>query len=351
MDLANILLAFFDPLIFSALGVNIKEIEFERPIALYLILLPLIWFFLLQNIFKIQKNANIFIPFKHLEDLQNKSHRKNLTYKTLFVFLIWSLMIIAISGPIKVDNNRFTEKNGYRISLVIDTSLSMNALDFSKSRNELKTRLDVIKEVVTEFINKKNNDLFALITFGDYPVLQSPMTSDQSTIAELLKQSHIGEYGNSTAIGDALALAVDSLKPYKKSRVIILLTDGANSSGIYSPEIIAQIARNNNIPIYTIGIGKDDKVPFLVGNNQVSYQYLPLDEKALINISEISNGKYFKVENMKDLRKVYNDISKLTKIKIKNYDNIQITYYHFEILLTMLLMLISAHLIKLLRRA
>ena len=72
-------------------------------------------------------------------------------------------MVVAIAGPIKVDNNKFIEKNGYRISLnQIDTSLSMNALDFSKNKNELKTRLDVIKEVVTEFIKIKNNDNFCL---------------------------------------------------------------------------------------------------------------------------------------------------------------------------------------------
>jgi Ca-activated chloride channel family protein len=351
MDITKIFNKSLDYIFEPLLGFSLHEIEFNRPEFLYLILIPIFWFLFLQRIIKIQKNANIFIPFKHLEELQSKSTKLTISFRTIYIFLIWSLLAIAMAGPIKIENKQYTEKSGYRISLVIDTSLSMNALDFSINKQNLKTRLDVIKEVVTDFINKKNNDLFALITFGDYPVLQSPMTFNQSTIIEFLQQSYVGEYGNSTAMGDALALAVDSLKPYKKSRIIILLTDGANSSGTYSPEIIAQIAKQENIPIYTIGIGKQDKVPLLVGNNQIRYEYLPLDEETLKTISNISNGKYYKVSNTKDLKQVYADISKLTKIKIKNHDNLLITYYHFEILLITLLMFITAHLLKLFRKA
>ncbi|MBT4989793.1 MAG: VWA domain-containing protein [Rickettsiales bacterium] len=346
MDLTKIFPYSISDIIYNISAFNWVDIDFARPFYLALIIVPLVWFLFLQNIFKIQKNANIFIPFTHLEELQRSSYRNNITFRSIYIFVIWAILIIAIAGPIKIENNRYTERNGYRISLVIDTSLSMNALDFSINKNNYKTRLDVIKEVITNFINLKTNDLFALITFGDFPVLQSPMTSDNTTIIKYLENSYVGEFGNSTAIGDALALAIDSLKPYSKSKVIILLTDGSNSSGKYSPETIAYLAKDQKIPIYTIGIGKNKKVPLLIGKNQIRYEYLPLDEASLKSISNITNGKYFKVNDTKDLKKVYSEISKLTKIKLKNFDNIQITYYHYHLLIMAIIMIILAHLIK-----
>ncbi|MBL6784904.1 MAG: VWA domain-containing protein [Rickettsiales bacterium] len=255
--------------------------------------------------------------------------------------------MIAISGPISVLTNKHTEKNGYRISLVIDTSLSMNALDFSKNKNDLTTRLDVIKNVIAKFIKNKNNDFFSLITFGDFPVLQSPLTADKNAIIQYLNNSYVGEFGNSTAMGDALGLAINSLNEFNKSRVIILLTDGANSSGEFLPETIAYIAKEKNIPIYTIGIGKEDKVPLLISNNRITYEFLPLDEKSLKQIAEISNGKYFKVTDINDLKKVYSEISKLTKVKLKSYDNVEIKYHHKELLILAFMMLIIAHFFKL----
>ncbi|MBT4921449.1 MAG: VWA domain-containing protein [Rickettsiales bacterium] len=325
------------------------DIDFSRPYYLALITLPLIWFLFLQNILKIHKNARLFIPFAHLEELQRASNRNNISFKSIYIFLIWVLLVIATAGPIKTDNNNYTERNGYRISLVIDTSLSMNALDFSKDRLHYTTRLDVIKKVVTNFITLKTNDLFALITFGDFPILQSPMTSDNATIINYLENSYVGEFGNSTAIGDALALAIEGLKPYEKSKIIILLTDGANSSGQYSPETVAHLAKEQNIQIYTIGIGRNEKVPLLINKNQIIYEYLPLDEESLKSISKITNGKYFKAEDTKDLAKVYKEISKLTKIKLKNFDNLQVTYYHYQFLIIASIMMILGHLLKIRR--
>lgn len=333
--------------IYNLFNFDYSNLTFLRPYFLGLIFLPLIWFIFFQNIFKIQKNSNLFIPFKHLEDFQKQSNSNNPNFKTIYIYLIWLILVIAISGPISVLTNKHTEKNGYRISLVIDTSLSMNALDFSKNKNDLTTRLDVIKNVIAKFIKNKNNDFFSLITFGDFPVLQSPLTADKNAIIQYLNNSYVGEFGNSTAMGDALGLAINSLNEFNKSRVIILLTDGANSSGEFLPETIAYIAKEKNIPIYTIGIGKEDKVPLLISNNRITYEFLPLDEKSLKQIAEISNGKYFKVTDINDLKKVYSEISKLTKVKLKSYDNVEIKYHHKELLILAFMMLIIAHFFKL----
>ena len=162
-----------------------------------------------------------------------------------------------------------------------------------------------------------------------------------------MNNSYVGEFGNSTAMGDALGLAINSLNEFNKSRVIILLTDGANSSGEFLPETIAYIAKEKNIPIYTIGIGKEDKVPLLISNNRITYEFLPLDEKSLKQIAEISNGKYFKVTDINDLKKVYSEISKLTKVKLKSYDNVEIKYHHKELLIIAFMMLIIGHILKL----
>ena len=316
---------------------------------LLLIIIPIIWYIFLQNKIQIHKNAKLFIPFEHLKTIQQKNYNLKFDFKTIYIFLIYTLLIVALATPISVKKNNLIEKEGYRIFLVIDTSMSMNALDFTENKNNFKTRLDVIKEVVTQFIRKKTNDLFALVTFGDYPVLQVPLTANNKVIENYLNNTEIGEFGSATAIGDALAIAVDSLKEYNESKAIILLTDGENNIGEYSPEAISNIAKQYDIPIFTIGIGSNGEVPILVENN-VIYQYLPLDETTLKSISDITNAKYFKVKNKNEMQDVYKEISKLTKVKIKNFDNSEITHYYQIILLTCFVMILIGNILGLRRK-
>jgi Ca-activated chloride channel family protein len=225
--------------------------------------------------------------------------------------------------------NKQTEylSEGIDIILCIDTSGSMKALDFTLEGNRID-RLTVVKEVVKKFIKARASDRIGMIVFGEDAFTQCPLTLDYGVVLSFLDYVKIGIAGeDATAIGDAVALGVKRLKALEKakSRVLILLTDGRNNAGKIDPRTAAEIAKEFDVKLYTIGAGTEGEAPFLVEHplfgKQYIYQKVDLDEETLEEMAQITDGYYFRAKDTGALERVYEQINALekTEVKVKEY--------------------------------
>jgi len=239
-------------------------------------------------------------------------------------FLAISLIIIALARPQEGHKETEIISEGIDIILTIDTSGSMQAMDFTID-NKPVTRLEAVKDVVADFIKKRSGDRIGMVVFGEESFTQAPLTLDHDLLLTLLDDLTIGMAGESTAIGQAIAVSTKRLKDLEaKSKVIVLLTDGRNNSGQISPEKAAEIAKTFNIKIYTIGVGTNGPAPFMVDTmlgKHVVYENVDLDMPTLEKISEITGARSFRATDTAKLEEIYDEIDKLekSKAKVKEY--------------------------------
>ncbi len=233
-------------------------------------------------------------------------------------------LVLAMARPQSGKKTTEIVTEGVDIMLVLDTSGSMQALDFKVDGKRIN-RLEVVKKVVADFIAGRKNDRLGMVVFADQAFTQCPLTLDHGVMLEFLDKVQIGMAGDGTAIGSAIGTAVKRLKDIKaKSKLIILLTDGRNNSGRLSPEKAAEIARKYGIKIYTIGAGTKGQAPFLVNTffgPQYVYQQVDLDEGTLKQIADTTDGRYFSATDTESLKKIYARIDKMEKsqVKVKEY--------------------------------
>ena len=240
---------------------------------------------------------------------------------TAFRFLAIFLMIIALARPQWGTRQTTIMTEGINIILAVDLSESMAALDFRR-KNKIINRLEAAKGVIKEFISQRKGDRIGMVVFGSQAYTQMPLTRDYNTIISILDRLKIGAAGKSTAIGDAIGISIKRLADIpSKSNTIILLTDGRSNSGEISPDVAGEIAGQQGIRIYTIGIGTRGRVPFLVKNpvfgERYVYQRVDIDEKTLESIAKKTKGQYFRAENIKGLKKIYTTINQLEKSKVE----------------------------------
>jgi len=192
------------------------------------------------------------------------------------------------------------------------------------------TRLHVVKNVVSKFVEQRNGDRIGLILFGSEPYVQSPLTFDTTTVNTLLQEAFLGMAGRATAIGDALALGVKRLRQRpEQSRVLILMSDGTNNAGEIPPEKAAQLAAQENIKIYTIGIGADEMLQrSLFGSVRVNPSE-DLDEEMLNLLADLTDGQYFRARNTEELDDIYNLINSLEPVEqeTKSFRPTKALYY------------------------
>ena len=239
-------------------------------------------------------------------------------------FLAITLFIIAFARPQEGHKRTEILSQGVDIVLAIDTSGSMQALDFKKNETQV-TRLSVVKDVVAEFVKNREMDRIGMVVFGANAFTQCPLTLDQNILLSFLDKLKIGMAGDATAIGSAIGISARRLKDLKsKSKVIILLTDGRNNSGAISPLQAAEIAKSLGIKVYTIGVGKRGKAPFLVNSifgKRLIYQNVDIDEEVLNKISKMTDAKYFRATDLKSLKDIYKQIDLLEKSEVKSIDH------------------------------
>ena len=267
------------------------------------------------------------------------------TYKNYLVHVPFVLRIVTLSMLIlvlmrPVSTHRWSEESveGIDIMLAMDVSTSMSAVDIQPNR------IEVAKEVASQFVSGRKNDNIGLTLFAGESFTQCPLTIDYRSVLSLIDKSGIeyalnGTLKDGTAIGLGIANAVSRLKDSKaKSKVIILLTDGSNNSGEITPEDAAKIAKEYGIRIYTIGFRTDKEIvetPYGLLNNS------EFDEKTLKGIASVTGGEYFRSSSKSSLIDIYNEIDQLerTKLEIKHFGDQEERFMIFAFIAIVSLML------------
>ena len=296
------------------------NLEFLNPE--YFILLGVIPIIILWNYLNRDK-LNNSIKFSNSEAFKNSSNIYSILKVSLRYLRIISLVLIitALARPQVIDTStRVKTNSGVDIIMAIDVSASMLAKDLKPNR------LDALKNVADEFIKNRVTDRIGLVEYAGESYTKTPLTTDKSiTLRSLreIKYNNIIEGG--TAIGMGLATSVNRIKDSKaKSKVIILLTDGVNNAGFIDPITAAELAKEFQIKIYSIGLGTNGLALSPVGiDARGKFNYaniqVEIDEKLLTQISEMTGGKYFRATDNERLKEIYSDIDKLEKTEIEEF--------------------------------
>lgn len=250
----------------------------------------------------------------------------------------WIFLVSASARPQWLGEPIEQAISGRDLMLAVDLSESMTTQDF-ELQNQMVDRLTAIKAIATDFINRRVGDRLGLVLFGTNAYLQTPLTFDRKTVASLLEESAIGLAGESTAIGDAIGLAVKRLqKQQTNSRVLILLTDGANTAGEVSPLKAADLAASYKLKIYTIGVGADEMIVRSFFGAQKVNPSQDLDEKTLTAIAQKTSGKYFRARNTEELNKIYQLLDQLEPVeKDKQYFRPRTDLYFWPLSLALMM--------------
>lgn len=231
----------------------------------------------------------------------------------LLAWLAWALLVIAAARPQWAGEPIQLPVKGRDIMLAVDLSGSMQFEDFVLNGRRVN-RLTAIKAVASDFIERRKGDRIGLILFGSQAYLQTPLTFDRATVERLLQESQIGLAGKETAIGDAIGLAVKRLADEPSGqKVLILLTDGANTAGNVDPVKAAKLAKKTGLKIYTIGVGSVRRrtSPLGFGFNSPGTD---LDEPTLRKIADVTGGRYFRARNTRELQEIYDELDKLEAV-------------------------------------
>lgn len=233
----------------------------------------------------------------------------------LVAALVWLLLVIAASRPQWIGEIESLPVTGRDLLLAVDISGSMDTQDMVLNRSAVN-RLKVVKKVAGEFIQRRHGDRVGLILFGSRAYLQTPLTFDTETTATLLEESEIGLAGRETAIGDAIGLAVKRLRDDAAAdRVLVLLTDGANTSGEVQPLQAAGFAARDGLTVYTVGVGADEMMVQDFFGSRVVNPSADLDEDTLQAIADQTGGRYFRARDAESLEKIYEILDELEPVE------------------------------------
>jgi len=311
-------------------------IHFEWPWLLAALPLPLIIRWLVPAKMPVEQAA-LKVPFlDDFSDGETRAVSQGQQWPLLLAALAWLLLVIACTRPQWLGDPIEQAVSGRDLMLAVDLSGSMEEQDFVINKRSVD-RLTAAKMVAADFINRRVGDRVGLILFGTQAYLQTPLTFDRKTVMTLLNEAVIGLAGDNTAIGDAIGLAVKRLKNEQaNSRVLVLMTDGANTAGEVSPLKAAELAAANHLKIYTIGIGADEMIVRSFFGNRKINPSADLDEKSLIKIAESTGGQYYRARNTEELNNIYMRLDELEPVeKDKQYFRPRSELYYWPLSLAL----------------
>jgi Ca-activated chloride channel family protein len=316
-----------------------NDIVFAHPHYLWLLLvLPVMiaWY-----VFR-QKRANATIQVSSLKgfEITGKTFKYYLRH-LLFVLRIFvlALLIVVLARPQSTNRWEDVTTEGIDIAIALDVSTSMLAEDFKPNR------LEASKNVAIEFISGREDDRIGLVVFSGESFTQCPLTTDHAVLINLFKDVKSGVIEDGTAIGLGLANAINRLKDSKAiSKVIILLTDGENNMGEIAPITAANLANTFGIRVYTIGVGTRGMAPYpfkTAFGTQYQNVEVNIDEDMLIEIANLTGGKYYRATNNQKLKAIYEEIDQLekSKIDVKQYSKKQEEYFWYAFAAALFLIL------------
>ncbi len=315
--------------------------------VLVLLPLPLLVYFLLPAL-KL-RGASLFLPtYKKALTYTNIKPRKSALIKRrngfvwVLLYFCWVLFTAALSGPHLIGKPEVEVKTSRNFLIVADISFSMAQKDWTVEGKKLR-RWDGVKEVIHQFIEKRTGDRMGLIFFGSSAYVQAPFTNDLAVVHQMLEEADVGMAGQMTYLGKAITKGVSMfVEDTIKTKVMLLLTDGVDAGVDILPYDAAELAKNNSVKIYTIGIGKP-------GNKGSD-----LDEKTLKEIANITGGQYFRTQDQERLMEIYAEVDKLEPIEYQEKKNRPITHlYHYPLMLAiglLILMLFVQVVIKIIKQ-
>jgi len=251
----------------------------------------------------------------------------------LFPLLAAALMIVGLARPQRAHSRTEVTANGIDIVLALDVSGSMQALDFQVDNRRLN-RIEVVKSVVSRFIEERPNDRIGIIAFAASPYLVSPLTLDHDWLLQNLERvSTAAANDDGTAIGSAIAASVNRLRTTNaKSKVIVLLTDGMNNTGKISPIAAAEASKAMGVKIYTIGVGVRGMAPIPVkdeaGHVHMIMDKVDVDEKTLQTVAGDTGGTFYRATDTDSLEKIYEQINRLEKTAqtVQKFEHVEELY-------------------------
>jgi len=298
---------------------------FHNP--LFLLLLPFAIFIIIYAQSKNLSGGFKFSSEELIRDLK-PTLKVFLSQKIIYSRLLAAaLIILALARPQSPLTDSKILAEGVDIVLALDSSTSMLAEDF-KINGARESRIEVIKDVVRNFIKGRQNDRLAIVTFAARAYTVCPLTLDHNWLLANLERIKSGMLEDGTAIGSGIAAALNRLKNSKaKTKIIILLTDGRNNTGTIAPLTAAEAAKALKVKIYTIGAGARGPVPYPVrdflGNKVYQQIEVDLDEDTLTKIASITSAKFYRAADTESLRKIYGEIDKLEKTPMQEKGRLQ----------------------------
>ncbi len=228
-----------------------------------------------------------------------------------------ALLIVGLARPQLGRSNATVQASGIDMMLAVDVSGSMKSLDFQVDGQPV-SRVDVVKSVVSKFIEARPDDRIGMIEFAHDPYLVCPLTLDHDWLLRNLDRVQIGNIDDGTAIGSGIAACVNRLRDQPgKSKVVVLLTDGQNNCGKVSPFMAAEAAKALGVKVYTIGAGIRGDAPMPVtdsfGNKQIVMIHADVDEAALQQIATETGGQFYRATDTDSLKNIYAEINRLEK--------------------------------------
>lgn len=316
-----------------------NNITFEDPwYLLLLLLLPVLAWWL----WKRQESELVEMKMSSLDAVSDIKSWKSTLRRFLPFLKIASigLLMIAMARPQNVESNEKVKAEGIDIVLSLDISGSMLAQDFKPDR------LEAAKNTAKEFVDGREHDRVGLVVFAGESFTQCPLTSDHEVLKVMVDQLKSGIIEDGTAIGEGLAIAVNRLRESEsESKVIILLTDGVSNKGSIDPLTAAEMAKEYDIKVYTIGVGTTGTAPFpqrdFFGRTILRQMNVELDEALLKDIAKQTSGRYFRAKNNEALRKIYEEINKLekTEVEVTTFKKYTERFYGFATIAVVLLLL------------
>lgn len=274
--------------------------------------LPLIFYYLPAR--PEAQPAALKVPYLIQGLTANQDTRKSNKLRVIIASLAWCALVTAAARPQWLGEPVNIPAEGRDLMIAVDLSGSMKMEDMEVNGRQVD-RLKMIKYVLSDFIERRVGDRLGLILFADTAYLQAPLTYDRETVSQLLKESLIGLVGEQTAIGDAIGLAIKRFNAKEESnKVLILLTDGQNTAGNITPDQANELAINNGVTVYTIGVGADKMMmQSFFGSRQINPSQ-ELDEDMLSKIATSTGGQYFRARDVDSLQKIYAKLDELEPI-------------------------------------
>lgn len=286
--------------------------NFDWPWLLIALPLPLFIYFLSSKAQSQTSALKVPVVFTNEQSPTENNEKSQLSL--ILLSLVWLLLVVAAARPQWLGEPINIPTQGREMMIAVDLSGSMQVQDMVVNDIAVN-RLDMLKVVLGNFIQRREGDRLGLILFADDAYMQTPMTFDRKTVQQMLDESALGLVGQKTAIGDAIGLAVKRFDAKKESnRVLILLTDGQNTAGKLTPEEALELAVAKKVTIYTIGIGADEMYQRSFFGTRKVNPSADLDETSLTNIAEQTGGKYFRARDAKAMAEIYQMLDKLEPV-------------------------------------